>query len=237
MPERTGCLICGSVIEYLEIPERLRCVYCGNEYETVSRCREGHYVCDACHRISPEDLIEQFCVSTGLTDPLEMAIVLMRNPCLALHGPEHHLLVPAVLISSYANVRGEAAERERWIRIARQRAAMVKGGFCGILGDCGAAVGTGIFISVVTSATPCSEGEWQLANLMTAESLKRIALAGGPRCCKRNTFLAIFTAVDFVKEHFDVILPMDEPVVCEWSSLNKECKGAACPFFRAILKT
>jgi hypothetical protein len=231
MPERTGCLICGSDIEYLEVPEHLRCVYCGNEYDTVSRCREGHYVCDGCHRLSPESLIEQFCTNTDLADPLEMAIILMRNPGIAMHGPEHHLLVPAVLLASYANVCGKSVKKKRWIQIARQRATLIKGGFCGIMGDCGAAVGTGIFLSIVTSTTPVSDKEWQQANLITAESLKRIALAGGPRCCKRNTFLAILTAVDFVKEHFDITLPVHVPAVCEWSPLNKECKGVECSFF------
>jgi hypothetical protein len=231
MTERTGCLICGTDIEYLRYPEPLRCTYCGKVFESLSRCKEGHYVCDACHRLSGEDLIEQFCISTGLTDPLDMAILLMRNPCITMHGPEHHFLVPAVLLAGYANVRGEGAQKERWIQMARQRAEMIKGGSCGILGDCGAAVGTGIFISIITAATPLSEKEWQQANLMTAESLKRIAIAGGPRCCKRNTFLAILTAVDFVKEHFHVILPVRVPAVCEWSPLNKECKGIACPFY------
>jgi hypothetical protein len=200
MTERTGCLICGTDIEYLRYPEPLRCTYCGKVFESLSRCKEGHYVCDACHRLSGEDLIEQFCISTGL-------------------------------LAGYANVRGEGAQKERWIQMARQRAEMIKGGSCGILGDCGAAVGTGIFISIITAATPLSEKEWQQANLMTAESLKRIAIAGGPRCCKRNTFLAILTAVDFVKEHFHVILPVRVPAVCEWSPLNKECKGIACPFY------
>jgi hypothetical protein len=231
MHERTGCLICGSQIEYLEIPERLRCAYCNSEFETMSRCSEGHYVCDTCHRLPAGELIEQFCLSTGLLDPVEIAIVLMRNPCVAMHGPEHHLLVPAVLLTSYAHVTGKGAEKKRWIRIACERAAMLKGGSCGFLGDCGAAVGTGIFISVLTSATPLSGIAWRQANLLTAESLKRIALAGGPRCCKRNTFLALLTAVDFVKEHFGVSIPVREPIICEWSAINRECKREECPFF------
>ncbi|VUT25840.1 MAG: hypothetical protein MOIL_01256 [Candidatus Methanolliviera sp. GoM_oil] len=55
------------------------------------------------------------------------------------------------------------------------------GGFCGYHGDCGAAVGTGIFISLITDATPLSKHEWKLSNLMTAKSLLSIANHGGPR--------------------------------------------------------
>ena len=34
------------------------------------------------------------------------------------------------------------------------RATDIKGGFCGFYGNCGAAVGTGIYVSIITGATP-----------------------------------------------------------------------------------
>jgi hypothetical protein len=113
-----------------------------------------------------------------------------------------------------------------------QRAEKVLGGFCGFYGDCGAAVGTGIFISVLTDATPLSRNEWKLSNLMTADSLHTIAHAGGPRCCKRNSFLAILEAARFVKEQFDTQMEMGSSrLKCEFHRLNKECKKAECRFY------
>jgi len=52
--------------------------------------------------------------------------------------------------------------------MTKKRAEKVLGGFCGLYGGCTAAVGTGIFVSLVTNATPLSEGEWKLTNLTTA---------------------------------------------------------------------
>jgi hypothetical protein len=112
---------------------------------------------------------------------------------------------------------------------------LLKGGSCRFNGNCGAAVGTGIFVSLATGATPLSRVEWRLANLMTSESLRAIAGLGGPRCCKRDVFLALQSAVTFLNTELDVALPVEEPVVCEFSALNCECLKEACPFFRSEL--
>jgi hypothetical protein len=150
-----------------------------------------------------------------------------------MHGPEHHFLVPAVLLAAYCNATDRPRdEKAGLIAKARSRAEEVKGGSCGFNGNCGAAVGTGIFVSLATGATPLSRAEWRLANLMTSESLHIIADLGCPRCCKRDVFLALRVAVAFLDKELDVELPTEEPVVCEFSALNRECLKEACPFFR-----
>jgi hypothetical protein len=229
---RSGCLVCGKELVYLDSPEPGTCAICGTVRETDARCRDGHMVCDRCHALPAEDLIAQFCSHSGGTDPLAMAITLMRNPVIAMHGPEHHFLVPAVLIAAYYNARGEPELKAAKIRMARNRAELVKGGFCGFLGDCGAAVGTGIFISIITGATPLSREEWLLTNLCTAETLREIALHGGPRCCKRNLFLAIRSAVHFVRDHMDLTMPIAGEIRCEFFPLNRECRTTECPFYQ-----
>ena len=56
-----------------------------------------------------------------------------------------------------------------------------------------------------------------------------IGAVGGPRCCKRDSFLSVLAAVDFVKEHFG--LEMEKPdVVCTYASQNNQCIGKRCPF-------
>lgn len=39
---------------------------------------------------------------------------------------------------------------------------------------------------------------------MTARALDSIGRVGGPRCCKRDSWLAILAAVDFVRERLGV---------------------------------
>lgn len=232
MDYRSGCLVCGNELYYSVVSRRETCYYCGATAETNMRCESGHFVCDDCHNGSANDLIERFCRTTDSTSPLSLALTLMANPLVKMHGPEHHFLVPAVLLACFHNRTGSggdvAAER---MRQARGRAEDVKGGFCGFCGACGAGIGTGIFTSLITDATPLSDRERRLANMITAESLRVIAENGGPRCCKRETFWAIMTAVGFLRREFGVDLPEEPPPACTFSALNKECMGERCAFF------
>lgn len=231
MDHRNNCMVCGKELVYAKDIRRTECFYCKEHGETYALCDTGHYVCDKCHSLKGNDLIERFCVKSDIGDPLEMAVTLMRNPEIKMHGPEHHFLVPAVLLAAYCTAADVNDEKEDKLRKARQRAERVLGGFCGFYGDCGAAVGTGITISVITGATPLSREEWRLSNLMTAKSLLNIANHGGPRCCKRNSFLAITEAVGFIKQNFGVAMPLNSTLRCEFYSMNKECLKEECPFY------
>ena len=105
------------------------------------------------------------------------------------------------------------------------------GGFCGFQGDCGAAVGVGIFISVMTGSTPLSVREWRLSYLATGRALITIAENGGPRCCKRNSFLALEEACKFVREQFDITLPVSQNVKCDFTDLNRQCIKEKCRYY------
>lgn len=231
MKEKTGCLLCGEGLEYLKSSEQSFCSLCGKEFESEVRCRRGHFVCDSCHSMDAFRFIEQSCLRSSSLNPLELALELMASPNIKMHGPEHHYLVPAVLLTAYYNYRGDSDGKREMLAIAGQRAAKVPGGFCGFYGNCGAAVGTGLFISLITDSTPLSEKGWGQANLMTSKSLAALAESGGPRCCKRDSFLSIIEAVLFLKENFAIELPLPENIVCPFSSLNRECLHKRCRFF------
>lgn len=64
---------------------------------------------------------------------------------------------------------------------------------------------------------------------MTARSLGAIGEIGGPRCCKRDSFLSILSAVGFVRENFGVEMETSD-VVCRYSTQNNQCIGKRCPF-------
>jgi len=230
MKYQSVCLICGQDLVYLSEMQPQACVYCGQSVESNARCAQGHFVCDACHGADANDLIEQYCTSARSSNPVEMAVTLMSHPSVAMHGPEHHFLVPAVLLAAYYNPQPEV-EKGPKIRQARKRAEGVRGGSCGLCGNCGAGVGTGIFISLITGATPLSKSAWQLSNRMTAESLLKIAEHGGPRCCKRDTFLALQSAQAFVQKQFGSSFEMTDPIHCDFYPANKECLKTECPFF------
>jgi len=226
MNHKKGCLVCGKDLIYKDDVEDLICVYCHKVFQENVACMEGHYVCDPCHSASVDTLIETYCIDSNEINPLKLAIDLMNHPSVKMHGPEHHFLVPAVLLSGFYNRKGTPEEKAKMIIEARRRAEKVLGGFCGTHGTCGAAVGTGIFLSLITNATPLSKESWKESNMMTAKALSLIAEHGGPRCCKRNAFLAI----KCVSKQLGFAL--DEDIKCEFRQHNKECKGKDCLFYQ-----
>lgn len=232
MDHKNDCSVCGKELVYLDEDENTECFYCKDPYTSNVRCEAGHYVCDRCHSLAGNDLVEQYCIRSSSREPLKMALDLMKHPQIKMHGPEHHFLVPAVLVTAYHNIKKTDAGRKRSdLKKARQRAEKVLGGFCGFYGDCGAAVGTGIAVSILTGATPLSRLEWRLSNLMTAKSLFTIANHGGPRCCKRNSFLAILEAAAFFQENLEITIPVNPDLKCEFHTLNKECLAGECSFY------
>ena len=97
---RSGCLVCGEALEYLSASAPMTCALCGGGRDSAARCVAGHFVCDACHAAPAKDVIERACAVTDERDPVALAERLMHHPALKLHGPEHHFLVPAVLLAA-----------------------------------------------------------------------------------------------------------------------------------------
>ena len=103
MEHKSGCLVCRADLIYPETPSSMTCYYCGAAGNANAKCVNGHYVCDACHQGSANDLIERFCLNTDDADPVSIAVRLMNNPKIKMHGQEHHFLVPIVLLVAYYN--------------------------------------------------------------------------------------------------------------------------------------
>ncbi len=229
----SGCLICGQDLLYLEKEEQGQCFLCKKTFQTKTKCIQHHFICDACHSTHAIENIEQLCLLSLETNPVKLLFLLLENPKIKMHGPEHHFLVPAILLTCYYNAIKKPELLKEKLIMAKNRAKNILGGFCGFYGTCGAGVGTGIFISIITEANPLSKKEWQLAHFITSQSLNKIGHHGGPRCCKRNTFLALETAATFLKEELEVILPLS-PILCSFSQNNKECQKKACPYYQSF---
>lgn len=231
MTHQSGCLVCGAELCYAARREARVCALCGAQFEAEAACSAGHYVCDGCHRSSAVDLIFQTCLRTELADPVALATRLMRSPLCHMHGPEHHFLVAAVIVAAACNARGNPSAKEAFLIEARRRAEGVPGGICGFWGSCGAGIGVGIAVSILTRATPLSKAEWRMANSATSAALGTIAVHGGPRCCKRNTYLALRQARQLLREQLGVELTDGGVIRCEHARRNRECLAAECPFF------
>lgn len=220
-------MVCGGALFCTpDRPLHADCFYCGSENMTHVFCLEGHYVCDKCHSKDVLELVEQICIDSDLTDPVELALCIYELPKLHMHGPEYHSIVPAILVAAYQNCskkRNVSAIQE-----AIFRGKSIAGGNCGTHGACGAGIGVGIADAVIHQATPYSIEERGHANKMTAIALTAISRFSGPRCCKRDSMVAIEAA----KEHFECFAGSGEnKYVCSQFSNNEMCIKIGCPYY------
>ena len=222
-----NCLICGAPLEYLAADEEMTCALCGKRESSKTRCTAGHYVCNDCHTQGMDELLT-LCLTYEGRDPMALLLQLMAQPWCHMHGPEHHVMVGAALLTAYHNAGG-AIDLPAALGEMLRRGRQVPGGACGFWGACGAGVSTGIFVSIATAATPLSAESWGLANAMTSRALAAIGSHGGPRCCKRDSFLAVQAAVSFCREHLGVEMECTTPT-CPHSHRNAQCLRENCPF-------
>ncbi len=232
MSSRTGCLICGAPLHYFQQERELECALCHRKFPANASCEAGHFVCDECHTRRGLEVIREACGKSASRDPITLMQEIMENPFLYMHGPEHHVLVGAALLTAYHNCGGDI-DLPQALSAMEERGKQIPGGVCGFCGCCGAAVSTGIFVSIATGATPLAAESWGLANSMTGKALERIGALGGPRCCKRDSFTAVLAAVEFAREHLGVTMEVPEEVVCTFSRENAQCLGRRCPYNRA----
>ncbi|MCF0233542.1 MAG: SAM-dependent methyltransferase [Thermoguttaceae bacterium] len=226
------CLICKAPLEYLIEDILMECTICYKKELSKTRCVNGHYVCNECH-MQGVDSIFCVCLSETSKAPVEILNKMMKRQLCHMHGPEHHIMVGAALLTAYRNAGGKFDLSKALVEM-KNRGQCVPGGVCGFWGACGAGVSSGMFISIISGSTPLTDEPFGLSNRMTAKSLEAIGTVGGPRCCKRDSYFSILSAIDFVKEHFGIEMERSK-IVCEFSLQNNQCLGKRCPFSRGNL--
>ena len=146
------CLICKAPLVYLEIDELMECAICHRKESSKTRCVNGHYVCNDCHTAGL-DTIVALCLSETSKNPVEIIEKMMALPFCHMHGPEHHVMVGAALLTAYKNAGGEI-DLEKTLTEMMNRGKSVPGGACGFWGACGAGISSGMFISIISKSTP-----------------------------------------------------------------------------------
>jgi hypothetical protein len=228
MESKENCGVCGKPLIYGTKEVLKRCDFCGRDFPALIYCPEGHYVCDACHSRGALDVLRDVLKSTKSADPLEILEKVMSHPSVPMHGPEHHAMVPAIIVAAVKNAGYPVPEGA--IEKALERGSKVPGGWCGFYGVCGGGIGVGTAVSVLTRATPLTGKTRALANEATAFALGKM-IDGGPRCCKRASRKALEAAVEFLKKRMDINLTINGKVSCHYVQRNRECIREACPYY------
>lgn len=175
--------------------------------------------------------IKQMCLKETSINPYEIAKCLMQDTAIPMHGPIHHILDGAAFMTALSNAGMEFDLAAALDELA-ERGSLMPGATCGKWGVCGSASSLGAALAIIHGTGPLSDNDFYKDNLyLTSRILEKLADIGGPRCCKRNGFTAIDTAIDFVKEKYGIELEKSE-IRCEFSSQNQQCIKERCPYHR-----
>jgi 7,8-dihydro-6-hydroxymethylpterin dimethyltransferase len=226
--QRSGCAVCGAGLSYFKTSRERSCYYCGRIMQADAECANRHFVCDRCHSGDALELIKTMCLHTRHTDATAIMQTLRHQGRLPMHGPEHHALVPAVLLAALRNSGMQISDEQ--IVTAIQRGASVAGGACAFLGACGAAIGAGIAVSIIVGATPVDADSRQAAQQATHAALGRIASLPAARCCQRDAWLAIQEALPHIARYTGITVQAT-PFACEQYPENRECIREMCPLW------
>jgi len=225
---KKDCSICGAELLYTDALSEKECFICGNKFQAQVACVHNHYVCDECHTTDPLSFLEVFIQRTLEKSPFNMLMEIMRHPSYAMHGPEHHYLIPVVFLAAIKN-NGYAVPENFW-KLVKARGNDLPGGTCGYWGACAAAIGAGVATSILKECNPLKKDYYGEIHAITSAALADIAKVGGPRCCKRNVFLTALSLHSNLQSIFNIKLP-EEKILCTFMKNNKECLGNVCPFF------
>ena len=177
--------------------------------------------------------IKQECLLLQTNNPFIILNHLFSLQCVSMHGPEHHFLDGAALLTALHN-HGCSFSLQQALDELEKRSSLMPGGTCGKWGICGSVSSLGAALSILHETGPLSSNLYYKQHMhLTSKALLSISEIGGPRCCKRNAYLSMKTAVSFIKEFWQIELP-DESISCNFSLKNTQCIKTKCPFHRKL---
>ena len=175
--------------------------------------------------------IIEACLVEKSKNPIEIFGNIAKKDFIRMHGPEHHILDGAALLTAFFNVGGNI-NLEKSLDELMNRGLKMPGATCGMWGVCGAVSSMGAALSIIDGTGPLStDSSWGKHMEFTSKALSKLAEVGGPRCCKRDAFLAFQKAIEYVNENYDVKLE-ESTIECIYSPQNEQCIKEICPFYK-----
>ena len=174
------------------------------------------------------ELIIAECMKTSSIDIYEIFHTIAQKDFVRIHGPEHHVLDGACVLTAFHNAGGKISLYEALQKLMHEGLRM-PGAACGLWGVCGAVTSIGAALAIIDGTGPLSTEDWGSHMEYTSQALARLSQTGGPRCCKRDAFSSMEQAVEYIKKRYGITLNM--PLVkCDFSSHNAQCIGKRCPY-------
>jgi hypothetical protein len=163
-------------------------------------------------------------------NPVRIFKSMAQKEYISIHGPEHHILDGACVLTAFYNAGGNIRLEECLDRIAREGLRM-PGAMCGLWGICGAIASVGAALAIIDGTGPLSDdGTWGEHMKFTSQAIGELGRINGPRCCKRDAMIAFREGVRYINEHYSVVLEYEDQI-CGFSERNQQCLREKCPFY------
>ncbi len=175
--------------------------------------------------------IIEACNQEKSKNPIEIFNNIAHREFVRIHGPEHHILDGAALLTAFHNAGGDIDLPESLSELMK-RGLQMPGAICGMWGVCGAVSSMGAALSIIDGTGPLStDASWGKHMEFTSVALYSLSQVGGPRCCKRDAYLSFQKAIEYINENYDVKLESSS-IECQFSEKNAQCIKEKCPFFK-----
>ena len=178
--------------------------------------------------VKATEAIMTICLESASCDALEIAEQLMGDCNVRMHGPEHHFLVAASILTAYCN-RYNMEAKYKFLKMAKSRTVRIPVAMCALYGTCGAMMGAGAAVSTILSANPFAPDPLVLVNRVTADIQNELASYTGIRCCKRATWASVRGAINGLNGMGGIELPVTE-ARCPYAGSHKACIGDRCNY-------
>ena len=179
--------------------------------------------------------IVEACLQEKSKNPIDIFYNIAHKDFVRIHGPEHHVLDGAALLTAFYNAGGKINLSESLNELMR-RGLQMPGAICGMWGVCGAVSSMGAALSIIDGTGPLScDDSWGKHMEFTSKALISLSQVGGPRCCKRDAFLSFQKAIQYINENYDIEL-QDNKIECNFSEKNEQCIKEKCPFYKKAKK-
>lgn len=177
-------------------------------------------------------LIKEDLLKIKSSNTIKIIKEIMNNEYIDIHGPEHHFLDGGAFLTAYLNATNQNEKLSNYLDELAKRSIKMPGAICGNWGVCGASASIGAALAIINSTTPLTNNEYYQHNMvLTSNIIKKMSTIGGPRCCKRNAFISISMATEFVKDKYNINLE-NEKIYCDYSNLNQQCIHNRCPYYK-----
>jgi len=233
-PNNKPCLLCDAPMEALGTPKEVPCIFCGERESVLLSCPDAHHICDCCRSQDVRLAIETMAQTTGLTDPIRIAELMMGHPRIGMLDCDHTFIAAGAFMaalknSPYGSKITDNEVREVLDRTARQttRESCAQTGVCGIVPAMGACVA--LFLDVRFG----SDREQQITMDAVTNISQALTDQTGPICCKAYVRVSISVASTFFAERFGILLPTSRTaVVCRSSEKHPfGCREGKCVYY------